>query len=80
LKVDANQQGLTLMPLDAEWMSNALGNGSLKLQGRIQESGGLLPTVAVTLVSPTSELRDFLLQAGTEGAFSRTDQMRFLRR
>lgn len=80
LKLDANQQWLTLTPLDAEWMSNALSNGGVKLQGRIQESGGLLPMVAVTLVSPTSDLRDFLLQADTEGAFSRTDQMRFLRR
>ena len=79
VKLELSKQELTLTPLDAEWMSNAISNDGLKLQARVQESDGLLPMVAVTLVSPTGDLRDFLLHADA-AAFSRSDQMRFLRK
>jgi hypothetical protein len=36
--------------------------------------------VAVTLVSPTSDLRDFLRQADTKAAFSDSGRMSFSRK
>lgn len=79
LKVEIQKQSLTLTPLDAEWMANALNKNETKLQGRVQESGGLLPVVGVTLVSPTSDLREFLLNADGKSAFSDSDRMSFVR-
>jgi hypothetical protein len=80
VKIEIDKQSLTLIPLDAEWMANALDKNETKLQGRVQESGGLLPIVGVTLVSPTKDLREFLASADGKSAFSDSGRMRFSRR
>jgi hypothetical protein len=79
LKVDADKQKLSLTPLDPDWIENAMNEKSIKLQGRVQEFGVLPRFVAVTLVSPTSDLRDFLRQADTKAAFSESSKMSFRR-
>src|SRR5437764_7577895 len=80
VNIEIEKQSLTLIPLDAEWMANALDKNETKLQGRVQESGGLLPIVGVTLVSPTTDLRKFLVSADGKFAFRDSGRMRFSRR
>jgi hypothetical protein len=80
LKVDADKQKLSLTPLDPDWIENAMNEKAIKLQGRVQEFGVLPRFVAVTLVSPTSDLRDFLRQADTKAAFSDSGRMSFSRK
>jgi hypothetical protein len=79
LKVDADKQKLSLTPLDPDWIENAMNEKAVKLQGRVQEFGVLPRFVAVTLVSPTSDLRDFLRQGDTKAAFSESSKMSFRR-
>jgi hypothetical protein len=85
LKIESDKQRLVLTPLDAEWTANAMADKIVKLQGRSHEEeyGAAFPVVLmrVYLVSPTSELRDFLREHGNDrGAFSRSGQMVFQRR
>jgi hypothetical protein len=81
LKVETEKQKLALTPLDPDWMANGMDDRSVKLQGRTQEFGGLPRFVAVTLVSPTSDLREFLRGHGNEkGVFSETGRMVFQRK
>jgi len=81
MKVETDKQKLVLTPLDPDWMANAIDDKSVNLQGRTQEFGGLPRFVAVTLVSPTSDLREFLRGHGSEkSAFSETGRMAFQRK
>src|SRR5207244_9950881 len=66
MKVETDKQKLVLTPLDPDWMANAMDDKSVKLLGRTQEFGVLPRFVAVTLVSSTSDLRDFLRAHGSE--------------
>lgn len=75
LKVETDKQRMRLTPLDPEWMASALRQKSLKLEGRVRESGELLPTVAVTITSPTNDLREFLQQQDARSAFSESGRM-----
>ena len=79
LKVDADKQRLAFTPLDPDWVAGAMSDKTVKLQGRIQEFGLLPRFVAVTLISPTGDLREFLRQADAKAAFSESGKMRFLR-
>jgi len=81
LKVETDKQKLVLTPLDPDWMANAMDDKSVKLDGRTQEFGGFPRFVAITLVSRTGDLRDFLRQHGNDkGAFSETARMTFQRK
>jgi len=81
LKVEADKQRLSLTPLDPEWMANALEQKGVKLRGRTQEFGTLPKLVAVTLTSPTSDLREFVAQhLNQKGAFSESGRMTFQRK
>ena len=81
MKVETDKQKLVLTPLDPEWMANAIDAKSLRLLGRTQEFGVLPRFVAVTLVSSTSDLRDFLRAHGSEkSVFSETGRMAFQRK
>ena len=80
LKVDADRQKLAFTPLDPDWVAGAMSDKTVKLQGRIQEFGLLPRFVAVTLISPTGDLREFLRQADAKAAFSESGKMRFLRK
>ncbi len=81
LKVETDKEKLVLTPLDPDWMANAMDDKSVKLQGRTQEFGVLPRFVAVTLVSQTSDLRDFLRARGSEkSVFSETGRMSFQRK
>jgi hypothetical protein len=80
LKVDSDKQKLAFTPLDPDWVAGAMSDKTVKLQGRIQEFGLLPRFVAVTLISPTGDLREFLRQADAKAAFSETGKMRFLRK
>lgn len=80
LKVDADRQKLAFTPLDPDWIAGAMSDKTVKLQGRIQEFGLLPPFVAVTLISPTGDLRGFLRQADAKAAFSESGKMRFVRK
>jgi len=80
LKVDADKQRLAFTPLDPDWVAGAMSDKTVKLQGRIQEFGLLPRFVAVTLISPTGDLREFLRQADAKAAFSESGKMRFLRK
>jgi hypothetical protein len=81
MKVETDKQKLVLTPLDPDWMANALDDKSVKLLGRTQEFGVLPRFVAVTLVSSTSDLRDFLRAHGSEkSVFSETGRMAFQRK
>lgn len=83
LKLHADKERLALTPLDAEWTADAITNKNTSLQGRIQ--GGAtdhfpVAWVTVTLVSSTSELRNFLRQhADDRQAFSESARMDFRR-
>ena len=84
LRVESNTEQLTLTPLDAEWTADALTTKNVKLQGRVQgqdATGFPIGMVSVTLVSPSSDLRDFLVHYGdSKEAFSSSNQMRFQRK
>jgi len=81
MKVETDKQKLVLTPLDPDWIASAMDDKSVKLQGRTQEFGVLPRFVAVTLVSPTSDLRDFLRAHGSEkSVFSETGRMAFQRK
>ena len=81
MKVETDKQKLVLTPLDPDWMANAMDDKSVKLLGRTQEFGLLPRFVAVTLVSSTSDLRDFLRAHGSEkSVFSETGRMAFQRK
>jgi hypothetical protein len=80
LKVDEDGPKLNLVPLDPDWLENAINDKTVNLHGRVQEFGLLPRFVAVTLVSPTGDLREFLRQHGNDKrAFSRSSGMIFLR-
>jgi hypothetical protein len=80
MKVETDEQKLVLTPLDPDWMANAMADKSVKLLGRTREFGVLPRFVAVTLVSSTSDLRDFLRAHGSEkSVFSETGRMAFQR-
>src|SRR5258708_6130553 len=76
LKVETDKPGLALTPMDSEWMANAMDSNTVKLQGRAEAFGGEFgtgppPDGRVTLVSATSELREFLRQhVSDKGVFS----------
>jgi len=86
LKVETEKPGLALTPLDSEWMANAMENQTVKLRGRAEVLGGEFgagppPDGRVTLVSATSDLRDFLRQhADDKGVFSESARMMFRRK
>jgi len=80
LKLDATSGNLALTPLDPDWIATAINEKAVKLQGRIQEFGAIPRFSAVTLVSPTTDLREFLQKADAKSAFSETGQMRFSRK
>lgn len=82
LKLDTYKQHLALTPLDAEWIADAITRKSAKLQGRIGGAADSFPVgwMTVTLVSSTSDLREFLRQhADDKRAFSETGRMEFRR-
>ncbi len=86
LKVETDKLGLALTPLDSEWMANAMDSNTVKLQGRAEVFGGEFgagppPDGRVTLVSTTTDLRDFLRQhADDKGVFSESGRMMFHRK
>ncbi len=79
VKIKADGQNLVLVPIDADWLANAIRDKTLDLPARIDEKGSaVLPSVDVILTSPTRDLRNLLHEsAEAKGAFSDEDQMRF---
>ena len=79
VKVKADRQNLVLVPMDADWLANAIRDKTLDLPARIDEKGpAVVPSVDVILTSPTPNLRNLLRESGdAKGAFSDEDQMRF---
>jgi hypothetical protein len=79
LKIKPDRQDLVLVPLDADWLANAIRDKTLDLTARIDESGpAVVPSVDLILTSPTRDLRKVLRESGdARGAFSDEDQMRF---
>ena len=79
VKIKADGQNLVLVPMDADWLANAIRDKTLDLPARIDEKGSaVLPSVDVILTSPTRDLRNLLHEsADAQGAFSDEDQMRF---
>lgn len=86
LKIETDKTGLALTPLDSEWMANAMDSNNVKLQGRTEFFGGEFgagppPDGRVTLVSTTTDLRDFLRQhADDKAVFSGSGRMMFRRK
>jgi len=80
LKLDLENGNLALTPLDPDWIANAINEKAVRLQGRVQEFGAIPRFSSVTLISPTTDLREFLQKADTKSAFSETGQMRFSRK
>ena len=79
MKVKLDGQNLVLVPLDADWLADAIRDKTLDLIARIDEK--VVPPVDVILTSPTRDLRNLLRKSGdAEGAFSDKDQMRFRKR
>jgi hypothetical protein len=79
LKIKPDRQDLVLVPIDADWLANAIRDKTLDLTARIDESGpAVVPSVDLILTSPTRDLRKVLRESGdARGAFSDEDQMRF---
>jgi hypothetical protein len=79
VKVKPDRQNLVLVPMDADWLANAIRDKTLDLPARIDEKGSaVVPSVDVILTSPTRDLRNLLRESGdARGAFSDEDQMRF---
>jgi len=76
MKVKLDGQNLVLVPLDADWLADAIRDKTFDLTARIDEK--VVPPVDVILTSPTRDLRNLLRKSGdAEGAFSDKDQMRF---
>ena len=76
MKVKPDGQNLVLVPLDADWLADAIRDKTLDLTARIDEK--VVPPVDVILTSPTQDLRNLLRKSGDAvGAFSDKDQMRF---
>jgi len=76
MKVKPDRQTLVLVPMDVDWLADAIRGKTLDLTARIDEK--VVPPVDVILTSPTPDLRNLLRKSGdTEGAFSDKDQMRF---
>ena len=76
MKVKLDGQNLVLVPLDADWLADAIRDKTFDLMARIDEK--VVPPVDVILTSPTRDLRNLLRKSGdAEGAFSDKDQMRF---
>jgi hypothetical protein len=79
MKVKLDGQNLVLVPLDADWLADAIRDKTFDLTARIDEK--VVPPVDVILTSPTRDLRNLLRKSGdAEGAFSDKDQMRFRKR
>ena len=79
MKVKLDWQNLVLVPLDADWLADAIRDKTFDLTARIDEK--VVPPVDVILTSPTRDLRNLLRKSGdAEGAFSDKDQMRFRKR
>jgi hypothetical protein len=79
VKIKPDRQNLVLVPMDADWLANAIRDKTLDLPARIDEKGpAVVPSVDVILTSPTGDLRNLLRKSGdTRSAFSDEDQMRF---
>jgi hypothetical protein len=79
VKIKPDRQNLVLVPMDADWLANAIRDKTLDLTARIDEKGpAVIPSVDVILTSPTRDLRNLLRESGdARGAFSDEDQMRF---
>ena len=79
MRVKPDRQNLVLVPMDADWLADAIRDKTLDLTARIDEKGpAVVPSVDVVLTSPTRDLRTLLRKCGdAEGAFSDKDQMRF---
>jgi hypothetical protein len=79
MKVKPDGQNLVLVPLDADWLANAIKDKTLDLAARIDEKEpAVVPSLDVILTSPTRDLRNLLRESGdARGAFSDEDQMRF---
>jgi hypothetical protein len=76
MRVKPDRQNLVLVPMDADWLADAIRDKTLDLTARIDEK--VVPPVDVILTSPTRDLRTLLRKSGdAEGAFSDKDQMRF---
>jgi hypothetical protein len=79
MKVKLDGQNLVLVPLDADWLADAIRDKTFDLTARIDEK--VVPPVDVILTSPTRDLRNLLRKSGdAEGAFSDKDQIRFRKR
>ncbi len=79
VKIKLDGQNLLLVPIDADWLANAIRDKTLDLPARIdEEKAAVVPSVDVILTSPTQDLRNLLREAAdAKGAFSDEDQMRF---
>src|SRR6266704_9567 len=72
VKIKADGQDLVLVPIDADWLANAIRDKTLDLPARIDDKG------STVLPSTTRDLRNLLREsADAKGAFSDEDQMRF---
>jgi hypothetical protein len=79
VKIRPDRQNLVLVPIDANWLANAIRDKTLDLTARIDENGpAVIPSVDLILTSPTRDLRKVLRESGdARVAFSDEDQMRF---
>jgi hypothetical protein len=76
MKIKPDKQYLVLVPMDADWLADAIRDKTLDLTARIDEK--VVPPVDVILTSPTRDLRNLLRESGdARGAFSDKDEMRF---
>jgi hypothetical protein len=79
VKIKLDGQDLVLVPMDADWLANAIRDKTLDLTARIDESGpAVVPSVDLILTSPTRDLRKLVRESGdAKDAFSDEDRMRF---
>ena len=79
VKIKTDRQDLVLVPMDADWLADAIRDKTLDLTARIDQNGpAVVPSVDLILTSPTRDLRKLLRESGdARGAFSDADQMRF---
>src|SRR5260370_14906715 len=57
MKVKPERQTLVLVPMDVDWLADAIRGKTLDLTARIDEK--VVPPVDVILTSPTPDLRNF---------------------
>ena len=69
LKINADSQTLSLMPVDPELLEDLIDNKTVNLQGRT-EGGGRWFLTEILLTSSTEDLHKFLAEhAGDKGLF-----------